>query len=111
MTRRNYSPAFKTQIVLEVLREESELNAIAASHDLNPNLVRSWKKEFLEKASSVFEDPARDAKAAKRKEAALEKKNTQMLKTIGQLTIERDFLQECFRTSGIPLPELDPEKR
>ena len=34
-----------------------------------------------------------------------------MLKSIGQLTIERDFLQDCFRRSGRPVPELDPEKR
>ena len=34
-----------------------------------------------------------DQKAAQRKEYDLKKKNDQMLKTIGQLTLERDFLQ------------------
>jgi len=33
-----------------------------------------------------------------------------MLKTIGQLTLERDFLQDCFRLSGEPIPEFDPDK-
>lgn len=33
-----------------------------------------------------------------------------MLKTIGQLTLERDFLQGCFRRSGLPVPELGAEK-
>jgi transposase-like protein len=107
MSRKNYSPEFKTKVVLEVLKEESELNAIAAKYELNPNMVRSWRKEFLERASSVFEDPAKAQKEAKRKEAILEKKNTKMLKTIGQLTIERDFLQDCFRECGLPIPELD----
>lgn len=32
-----------------------------------------------------------------------------MLKTIGQLTIERNFLQDCFRAVGQPIPEFDPE--
>ena len=109
MTRKNYTPEFKTKIVLEVLKEESELNAIASKYGLNPNMVRTWRKEFLNKAPSVFENPAKSQKEAKRKEAILEKKNTQMLKTIGQLTIERDFLQECFRTCGMPIPELDQE--
>ena len=27
-----------------------------------------------------------------------------MLKTIGQLTLERDFLQDCFRQQGHPVP-------
>ena len=33
-----------------------------------------------------------------------------MLKKIGQLTLERDFLQDCFRLSGHPVPEYDPDK-
>lgn len=33
-----------------------------------------------------------------------------MLKTIGQLTIKRDYLQWCFREVGLPVPELDPKK-
>ena len=84
MPRSTYTPAFKTKIVLEVLREEKELGEIAAEHSLNPNMVRNWKREFLENAETVFENPKKLEKKAKRKEAALEKKNNQMLKTIGQ---------------------------
>ncbi len=97
--------------MLEVLQEESELCDIASRYDLNPNMVRTWKKEFLEKVPSIFEDPNKAEKEARRKEAALERKNNQMLRTIGQLTVERDFLQDCFRTVGLPIPEVDPEKR
>ena len=86
MTRSNYTPAFKAKIVLEVLREERELGEIAAENNLNPNMVRNWKREFLDNAESVFAHPSKSEKEAKRKEAALEKQNTQMLKTIGQLT-------------------------
>lgn len=107
MTRKTYTAAFKTSVVLEVLREESELSAIATRYNLNPNMVRTWKKEFLEKAPVVFEDPAKAAKQAHREEVALEKKTAKMLKTIGQLTIERDFLQDCFRECGLPIPQLD----
>jgi len=33
-----------------------------------------------------------------------------MLKTIGQLTLERDFLQDWFRLTGEEVPEFDPNK-
>ena len=33
-----------------------------------------------------------------------------MLKTIGQLTLERDFLQDCFRRTGTAIPEFDPDR-
>ena len=111
MRKKTYTSAFKAKVVLEVLQEESELSAIASKYDLNPNVVRNWKREFLEKAPAIFDDPKKKEKEVRRKEAALEKKNDQMLKTIGQLTIERDFLQDCFRTVGLPIPEIDPEKK
>lgn len=80
-------------MVLEVLREERELGAIAAEHQVNPNQIRAWRTTFLEKASSVFEDPKRTTQA-RQKEAEQEAEKAAMLKTIGQLTIERDYLQE-----------------
>ena len=57
----------------------------------------------------IFEEPDKEAVEAKRKEANLEKKQKQMLSTIGQLTLERDFLQDAFRRSGRPVPRYDPE--
>lgn len=111
MPRKTYTPDFKAKIVLEVLREEQTLEAIASAHDLNPNMVRSWRKEFLANASSVFQPTNKAVKEAKRKEAILEKKTNKMLKTIGQLTVERNFLQECFLESGLPVPEFDPTEK
>lgn len=107
MSRNTYSASFKTQVVLEVLREQKDINTIASEKNLNPNMVRQWKKEFLEKAQTAFENPSKAEKESKRKEAVLERKNEKMLKTIGQLTLERDFLQDCFRLSGRPIPKMD----
>ncbi len=109
MARGKYSSEFKAKIVLEVLRGERELGVIAAENSLNPNMVRNWKAEFLANAASVFEEPSRAERESKRKEAAAAKKCDKMLKKIGQLTVERDFLQDCFRTVGEPIPEFDPD--
>ena len=98
MTRKTYTAEYKTKLVLEVVREESRLEEIAAANEINPNMLRNWKQEFLKNASSVF---------SQKKEAALEKEKTKMLKKIGQLTLERDFLQDCFRACDLPVPEYD----
>ncbi len=105
MPRSSYSAEYKTKIVLEVLQGEKELGVIASEEGLNPNMIRGWKKEFLAGASGVFSEK-QQAKEARRKEEALKKKEAQMLKTIGQLTLERDFLQGAFRDSGRPIPKL-----
>lgn len=110
MSRGKYSPEFKAKIVLKVLQGEQELGAIAAENNLNPNMVRNWKSEFLENAPSVFQEHGKAEREAKRKEVAAEKERNKMLKTIGQLTVERDFLQDCFRAVGTPIPRFDSER-
>ncbi len=110
MAHKEYSAQYKAKIVLEVLQGEREVGEIASENELNPKMVRNWKREFLEKASTVFEEPKKEAKQARKQEETQRKEVTRMLKTIGQLTLERDFLQDCFRRTGQTVPELDPEK-
>ena len=106
MPRTTYSPEFKAKVVLEVLKGERELNEIAAENNLNPNMLRNWKQEFIQNAGRVFSE-TRSEKEVRKKEAELERTRGKMLKTIGQLTLERDFLQDCFRRSGRPIPSMD----
>lgn len=111
MSRKSlHSPEFKAQIVLELLKGEKELNQIASEHNLNPNMLRNWRKEFVENASRVFAE-TKIEKEARRKEESLENDRDMMLKTIGQLTLERDFLQDCFRKKGLPIPGSDRQEQ
>ena len=90
MNKRNqYSPEFKTKVVLEVLQEESTINQIAAHYGISPVVISRWKAEFLERASEVFKKGPTDAELAAEKEraAALERK-------VGQLAIEVDWLKK-----------------
>ena len=107
MSRGSYTPEFKSRVVLEVIQGARELEAIAAENQLNPNMVRNWKAEFLRNAARAFEQPDKGTKEARRKERQREKENERLLKTVGQLTLERDFLQDCFRAVGKPIPSLD----
>jgi len=93
MRKAVYSAKFKTDLVLEVLREGEQLGAIAARHNLNPNMLRNWKKEFLEKSSMVFDESRREKELAAQKRE-MEAEREELLKTVGQLTIERDWLKK-----------------
>jgi transposase-like protein len=90
--RRQFTSEFKTKVVLEVLREERTLGEIASTHEINPNQLGRWRQEFLEKAPSVFDEP-KSAKARQKSEREATAEKDKLLKTIGQLTMERDFLQ------------------
>lgn len=92
MNKRNtYTAEFKTEVVLEALREEKTINQIAADRGLNPVMVCQWKAEFLKKASLVF---GKDTDDAEKQRKEFEAKQDQYEKKIGQLTIEVDWLKK-----------------
>ena len=59
-TRRKFSPRFKADLCVELLKGEKDLNSLASENSLLPNLLRNWKKDFLEKCPKAFRrvDPA-----------------------------------------------------
>ena len=54
--RRNFSAKFKSDLVIKLLKGEKDLNTLATENNIQPNLLRNWKKEFLNNASAVFDD-------------------------------------------------------
>ncbi len=93
MGKTTYTAKFKADCVLEVLRGEQELGAIAARHNLNPNVLRGWKKEFLDNSAKIFGESRREKELVEAARAAAVERE-ELLKTVGQLTLERDWLKK-----------------
>jgi transposase-like protein len=91
MKKRIFMSEYKVKLVLEALRGERTISEIAAEHEINPVQLANWRREFLEKAPTVF-DSTRDERERRRAERENAESEARMLKTIGQLTMERDFL-------------------
>jgi putative transposase len=88
--KKTYSAEFKTKVVLEVLKEEESLSAIASKYEITVQTLRKWKSQFLENASLAF-DLSNATKEYKEKIEKLEKENEELAKTLGKTTIERDW--------------------
>ena len=54
MSKKQYSPKLKFQVVLEALSGEKTPGQIAKQYGIHPNSVGLWKKEFLERGAEVF---------------------------------------------------------
>ena len=54
--RRNFTSKFKADLVIELLKGEKDLNTLASENDIKPNMIRNWKKKFLDKSPDIFED-------------------------------------------------------
>ena len=91
-SRRNFSAEFKTNLVLQLLKGEKELNVLAVENDIQPNLLRNWKKEFLNNASAVFDDKRQENLKDKLAEECKEK--AEYAKKVGQLTMQVDWLKK-----------------
>jgi transposase-like protein len=83
-TRTKHSAAYKAKVALEAVQERDSVAEIARRHKLHPNVVYKWKKELIEKASLAFESGSAEAVGNERE--------GELLKKIGELMVERDFL-------------------
>ena len=94
-SRRNFSAEFKTNLVIELLKGEKDLNTLAVENNIQPNLLRNWKKEFLDNAFAVFDDKREDN--LKEKLAEERKEKAEYAKKVGQLTMQVDWLKKNLK--------------
>lgn len=85
-----YSTEFKTKMVIEVLKCEKTLSQIASENNISPKNLQNWKKIFLENAEMAME-PARAVKEYKDEITQLKAKNDEYAKTVGKLTVEKEW--------------------
>ncbi|UWX57114.1 transposase [Chlorobaculum sp. MV4-Y] len=93
-TRRKFTPEFKTKVVLEALSERLPMAELAQKHELHPNQITQWKREFLDKASDVFSK----GKKARKTEQDYQQESEELYKTIGQLKVEVDWLKKKLQS-------------
>ena len=98
-TRKTYSASFKMAVALEVAKEQETLSQVAAKHGVGPSLAAAWRDELLAGADSIF-GRTKEERERKEQEEAAQRKYDEALKTIGQLTVERDFLQRFCDRNG-----------
>ena len=87
-TKRKFSGDFKLKLVLEVLKEKDTLSVISKRHELHPNQIGEWKKQFLETAPSLFKTTAKVAPTATEPDVAL------LYEQIGRLQMELTFFKK-----------------
>ncbi len=91
MIRKRYSSAQKAAIVLELLKEEDTLPAIASRHGVHPNLLRKWKAQALEGLPNLFSADEHDKRT---QEAEHQRQLDELYGEIGRLTTQLAWLKK-----------------
>ena len=89
--RKQHKPEFKARVALEAMKGEQTVGELASRFGVHPTMVHQWKKALVEGATEVFQrgrTPAEPADAGRIKELHAK---------IGELTVERDFLEHGLR--------------
>lgn len=89
-----YDSKFKSRVVLEALCEELIVAEITGKYQVHPNQVQQWKKKLMEGASEIFQSKT------EWKESKPYTEND-LMKKIGRLEIENDFLRSVSLACGL----------
>jgi transposase len=87
-SRRKHEPEFKAKVAIDALREET-VQQLGARYKVHPMQVSGWRLRLLENAALAFTEGRRPDEPGPNRE--------DLLRKIGELTVERDVLANGLR--------------
>jgi transposase-like protein len=79
---------FKFKVALEAVKGQKQIAELAEEYKVHPNQISTWKKELLEKGSSIFDkkDLGQEKKAEAEKDF--------LYKKVGEQAIQIEWLKK-----------------
>jgi len=86
--KRQHTAEFKAKVAIEALKEVLTSAEMASKFEVHPTQVAKWKRQLLESGAEIF------SSARERREKDDEAEKDRLLKKVGQLQMEVDWLKK-----------------
>ena len=91
--RRKFSTEFKAKVALSAIKESETLAELSRKYEVHSNQILKWKREFIENSAMAF--------SKKNEFEVLEKEKDNLLKKVGELQMDNDFLKKSLWKLGL----------
>lgn len=94
--RRQHLPAFKVNVVTEMLKGEKTISQICSQYQIHPTQAQKWKQQTLQFVQNSFNGQSFTAQLRQKDEFIEE-----LYKQIGKLKYEVDWLKKKMGIAGL----------
>jgi len=84
--KKRHTAKFKFSVAMEAAKEVKTLNELSSQYGIHSAQISLWKKQLLEDGEGIF--------ARQRKNTGQQKKLDELHRTVGEITMERDWLKK-----------------
>jgi transposase-like protein len=88
--KRTHEAAFKAKVAIDAIKEEETLPVLAGKYGVHSNCISTWKNTAIE---SIKEGFSKNSKKKKDDDITMD----DLLKKIGQLNMENEFLKKKYK--------------
>lgn len=102
--RRQFTPQYKFETVLEALRGEKTAAQICRERQLSEDLLSRWKQEFLRRAPEVFESRKGSAEGSTQPSLTADYERTrieELERTVEHLLVEVNVLKRLAQNQTV----------
>ena len=93
--RRTFSAEFRAKVAIAALKGDKTLAELSEQFELHPNQIIQFRQHALENMAELFE------KDKAPKPSGISDDDLNLHAKIGQLTLERDFLEGALSKAGL----------
>jgi len=91
----NYPANFKAKVALAALREDEPISELSSRFGIHATVIHRWKREALQSIGETFKGKP------ERNRGYNEEEIKELHAKIGELTVEKDFLERASVRLGI----------